>query len=393
MSDSKATRCNPIFRLNWVLLVGMMLLTGIGTLFIFSACSIREGDRLQELYRMHAGTAAIGLLCYVALAWVNYRSLLRLSWLFYLGALALLIAVLLFGTSQMGARRWVFGVQPSEIAKLAVILLLAWFLGRRGAGRGVGAFFAVLGLMVAPVLLVLRQPDLGTALVFVPTVFSMLFTARVSQRACWITLAVGAVAAVWVVSIVSIVETRQIDERTEGRLRMATGLNHYQQDRLASFLFPDRDPHGGGWNKRQSEIAVGSGGLWGKGLRKGDQNLLGYLPQCVSSNDFIFSVLAEEAGFVGSLVVLALYALVIGAVLVVGVTCPDGVGRLICVGVATLLFCHVFVNIAMTVGLLPITGLPLPFISYGRTCLLTLMVALGFVQSVAIHGRQAAPCF
>lgn len=393
MSGSGSDRRSPIRRLNWFLLTGMVLLIGIGTIFIYSACSIREGDRLQDLYRMHAGTAAIGLLLYLALACVNYRSLLRLSWLFYAGSLALLGAVLLFGTSQMGARRWVFGVQPSEIAKLAVILLVAWLLGRRGAGRGVGAYCAVLGLMAVPVAMVLRQPDLGTALVFVPTVISMLFAARVAPRAFWTTLAVGVVAAVWVVSIVGLVESRQFSARVEGRLRAATGLNHYQQDRLASFLFPDRDPHGGGWNKRQSEIAVGSGGLWGKGLRKGDQNLLGYLPQCVSSNDFIFSVLAEEAGFVGSLVVLALYALLIGTVLAVGIACPDGVGRLICVGVATMLFCHVFVNIAMTVGLLPITGLPLPFISYGRTCLLTLMMALGVVQSVAIHGRQAAPRF
>lgn len=393
MNRTESDRRSPIRRLNWFLLAGMVLLIGVGTLFIYSACSIREGDRLQDLYRMHAGTAALGLAIYLALACVNYRSLLRLSWLFYVGSLALLVAVLLFGTSQMGARRWVFGIQPSEIAKLAVILLMAWLLGRRGAGRGVGVYCAVLGLMAVPVALVLRQPDLGTALVFVPTVFSMLFAARVAPRAFWITLAVGAVAAVWVVSIVGLVESRPFSARVEGRLRAATGLNHYQQDRLASFLFPDRDPHGGGWNKRQSEIAVGSGGLWGKGLRKGDQNLLGYLPQCVSANDFIFSVLAEEAGFVGSLVVLALYALVIGTVLAVGIACPDGVGRLICVGVATMLFCHVFVNIAMTVGLLPITGLPLPFVSYGRTCLLTLMMALGVVQSVAIHGRQAAPRF
>ena len=113
----------------------------------------------------------------------------------------------------------------------------------------------------------------------------------------------------------------------------------------------------------------------------------------MSCNDFIFSVFAEEAGFAGSLAILALYALVIGAVLIVAFSCPDGVGKLLCVGVAVMMFCHVFVNIAMTVGLLPITGLPLPFISYGRTCLLTMMAALGFVQSVAIHGRESAPCF
>ena len=195
------------------------------------------------------------------------------------------------------------------------------------------------------------------------------------------------------VAAIALVETRDLPLRTEAYLRQATGLTDYQQDRIANFLFPDRNPHGGAWNKRQSEIAVGSGGVWGKGYRKGDQNLLGYLPPSVSSNDFIFSVLAEEAGFAGSLVILALYVLVIGAILAVAFRCPDGVGKLLCVGVAVMMFCHVFVNIAMTIGLLPITGLPLPFISYGRTCLLTMMAALGFVQSVAIHGRASAACF
>lgn len=393
MTNTARTASSPWRRLNWALLIGMCLLIAVGTAFIYSACSIRDVADLQQLYRKHATFAAVGLGVYLAIACTNYRTLLRWSWLLYLIALLLLAAVLVFGTSQMGAQRWVFGVQPSEIAKLAVILFVAWLLGRRDSSRGTSVYLLTLGVAAIPVLLVLRQPDLGTALIFVPTILAMLFTARVAPRAFGLTLVGGAVVMALVVGIIALVETRELAPRTEARLRQITCLTEYQQDRIANFLFPERNPHGGAWNKRQSEIAVGSGGVWGKGFRKGDQNLLGYLPPSVSSNDFIFSVLAEESGFAGSLALLALFALVIGAVLVEAFACPDGVGKLLCVGVAVMLFCHVFVNIAMTIGVLPITGLPLPFISYGRTCLLTMMAALGFVQSVAIHGRESAPCF
>ena len=384
-------------RMNVTLLVAMLALIAIGVVFINSACSTRDDPALRRLYLRHAQFAAAGLGIYLALAWANYRSLLRWSWLPYLGGLVLLAAVLAVGKSHgMGARRWVFGVQPSEIAKLATVLLVAWLLGRRDAGRGPAAYFATLGLLAVPVALVLLQPDLGTALVFGPTIGAMLFAANVAPRALWTTVALGVVAAAWVVCAVAFAETLNIDRETrEHGLHLATGLRPFQQERLAHFLFPDRDKTGmrGTWNKRQSEIAVGSGGLWGKGFRQGDQNLLGYLPQKVSFNDFIFSVLAEEVGFAGALAVLALYGALILAVLVVAGRCPDGVGRLLCVGVATQMFCQVFVNIGMTVGLLPITGLPLPFISSGCTSLLTMMAALGFVQSVAIHSRRAAPRF
>jgi len=388
--------------LNWVLLVGLCLLVAIGTAFIYSACSIRDEKAVQGLYLRHAQVAAVGLAVYLTLACVNYRTLLRGTWVFYLGTLSLLVAVLVFGDVNMGAQRRVFHVQPSEIAKLAVILFLAWFLGRRDAPRGTAAFLAALGVLAVPVALVLQQPDLGTALVFVPTVFAMLFVANVSPRAFWTTVAIGVAAVVWVLSAVAIAESWEVDKKThDSRLQVMTGLQGFQQERVAHFLFPEREFEKGAknnrgygsWNKRQSEIAVGSGGVWGKGFCKGDQNLLGYLPPRVSFNDFIFSVLSEEAGFAGSMTILALYALVIGAVLTVAFGCPDGVGKLLCVGVAVMMFCHVFVNIAMTVGLLPVTGLPLPFISSGGTCLLTMMAALGFVQSVAIHGRESASCF
>jgi rod shape determining protein RodA len=284
-------------------------------------------------------------------------------------------------------------VQPSEIAKLAVILFVAWLLGRRESMRGGQSYLLTLVVVAIPVVLVLQQPDLGTALIFVPTVLTMLFVANVAPRLFGVTILAGVAAVALVIAAVVVAESGRVSPQVESALRDATCLTEYQQDRLANFIFPRRDPHGGAWNKRQSEIAVGSGGVWGKGFCKGDQNLLGYLPQNVSCNDFIFSVLSEEAGFAGALAVLSLYLVVLACVLGVAISCPDGVGKLVCVGVAVMMFGHVFVNIAMTVGVLPITGLPLPFISYGRTCLLTMMAALGFVQSVAIHGRQVASRF
>ena len=380
-------------QINIVMLLATMGLMAIGVTFVKSACAIRASDSLKLLYVSHAQMAVAGIVIYLVLANINYHWLVRWSLIFYAGSLVLLMAVLVIGTAQMGARRWVFGIQPSEIAKLAVVMQVAWFLGRREVSRGVSTYLITLGMLAAPAILVLKQPDLGTTMIFVPTVFAMLFVADIAPRTFWTVIAVGVLAVVWIVGVVVMAENSKLSPDTENLLRRTTGLARYQQDRIAHFIYPERDTHGGAWNKHQSEIAVGSGCVWGKGLRKGDQNLLGYLPSCVSANDFIFSVLAEEAGFVGTLVVLMLYALVIGAILVVAVCCPDGVGKMLCVGVATMMFCHVFVNIAMTIGLLPITGLPLPFISYGRTSMLTMMAALGLVQSVAIHGRQSATYF
>jgi rod shape determining protein RodA len=168
-----------------------------------------------------------------------------------------------------------------------------------------------------------------------------------------------------------------------------TQLKPHQVRRLQVFLFPDKDLHGSGYNRRQSEIAVGSGGVWGKGYLKGEQYMLGYLPPSVSSNDFIFAVLAEEAGFAGSLTVLLLFLGLLSSGLWIAFHCQDDTGRLFCVGVLTLTFSHMFINIAMTIGMMPITGLPLPFISYGRTFMLTMMAAFGMVQSVSIYGRES----
>jgi rod shape determining protein RodA len=377
------------FRLfNPLLLMSMVCLAVIGVLYIYSSCSVRDDADLQQLYIRHAEAIVWGLLLYGVAAFLNYRRLLAWSWLVYGVILALLILVPIMGDSQMGAKRWLFGIQPSEPAKLGIIMVLAWLYSRRDAKRGVGMFFLTLWVVGIPAVLILLQPDLGTAMVLVPTVFMMMFAANVAPKLLWGSSIIGVVVAGLVLGLVYVTETGKMPTERRDALIRATCLRDHQLRRLQVFMFPDKDLHGSGYNLRQSEIAVGSGGIWGKGYLQGEHYMLGYLPPSVSSNDFIFAVLAEEAGFAGTLMVLLLFLSLTWTGLWVALRCRDDGGRIFCVGVVTLMFSHTFINIAMTIGLMPITGLPLPFISYGRTFMLTMMVALGLVQSVSMYGRE-----
>ena len=380
-------------RLNPVLFACMAGLIVVGVAFVYSSCSVRDDPELRMLYMRHAEVGVAGLAVYLLLAWCNFRSVLRWSWLVYAGCLLLLVLVPFIGDSTMGARRWLFGIQPSEPAKLAIIMMLAWLFGKREEQRGTGGFLLTLVLCGVPAALILMQPDLGTAMVLVPTVFAMLFAANVAPRLVWSCVLVGVTAAGLVMGLIYTAEKADLPIERREALIAATQLRPHQVKRLQVFLFPDKDLHGSGYNRRQSEIAVGSGGEWGKGYLKGEQYLLGYLPPSVSSNDFIFAVLAEEAGFAGSLTVLLLFLGLLWSGLWVAFRCQDDTGRLFCVGVVTLTFSHMFINIAMTIGMMPITGLPLPFISYGRTFMLTMMAAFGVVQSVSIHGRESETRF
>ena len=381
-------------RLNPLLFACMAGLIVIGVAFVYSACSVREDPELRMLYMRHAEVGVAGLAAYLLLAWVDYRTVIRRwGWLVYLACLVLLILVPLIGEARMGARRWLFGIQPSEPAKLAVVVLLAWLYSRRDAKRGTVMFLLTLVAVGVPAALILAQPDLGTAMVLVPTVFAMLFTARVAPRIVWSCVLAGAAGAALILGLIYTAEKSNLPRERREQMIAMTQLKPHQVRRLQVFLFPDKDLHGSGYNRRQSEIAIGSGGAWGKGYLKGEQYMLGYLPPSVSSNDFIFAVLAEEAGFAGSLTVLLLFLGLLGSGLWVAFRCQNDTGRLFCVGIITLTFSHMFINIAMTIGMMPITGLPLPFISYGRTFMLTMMAAFGIVQSVSIYGRESETRF
>jgi len=374
-------------RFNWIGFGAMLALIAIGTLAVASAGGARAEVVFHGMWKQHLVTALFGLVIYGALAAANYRTLLPLAaGPVYGFALVLLVAVLCFGSTIYGGRRWLWFFQPSEIAKLCTLVLLAVVCAR--ASGAWGRFFAAGAIVGVPVVLILLEPDLGTALTLVPAALAMMLSARVGRRALILVLCLVGLVVTGVLG--AVYEAERSDTRPERReaiLRWVP-LRPHQVKRIRVFLNPEEDIAGAGYNLRQSKISIGTGGLMGKGLGKGENNHLKYLPQSISMNDFIFCVWAEETGFVGSLVMLALFGVLLFSCCYTALGATDALGRLLTLGVATLVFAHVFINIAMSVGLVPITGLPLPFISSGRTFLLTVMAGLGLVQSVAIHGTE-----
>ena len=381
-----------LLRFNWPLLLCAVGLVALGVVFVGSAGSARTVALLQNAWRAHATTAVFGFALMFALAAVDYRKLLDWTALpFFMLSLAMLVAVLTFGAKIYGGRRWLWFFQPSEVAKLSIILVMAQLFGRHGNRLcGFKGFALALAILVPPALLILAEPDLGTALVLAPTAVAMLLAARIWTKGLLTLALAGILAAGLLLGTVKAVESRPNPE-DRARIYAHLPLKPHQLARLKTFVNPDADPYGSGWNLRQAKIAIGSGSLTGKGVGRGDLKILGYLPPSVSMNDFIFSVLAEEAGFIGSAGTLILFVGLFAAGIYTALRCTDDRGRLIVVGVMTLTFSHMYINVAMSIGLMPITGLPLPFISAGRTFLITMLAALGFVQSVAVHGRGAPP--
>lgn len=379
-------------RMNWFMTVAIGVLLVSGVLFVYSACYASAESAMCSLYKRQTVWAIMGVAAYAGFAALDYRRLRRWAWWLYGGSLVLLVLVLVVGTSISGARRWLMvfgiGVQPSELAKLAAVLVLARKLSRPGESYSdVRALLPVFAIAIVPMALVIKEPDMGTGMVFLPLVFAMMFVAGVPLRALCLPLAIGVVVVLVFVGALFLPGKLGIGEEGQERIMAVVGVRSYHRDRLEAFFHPERDPLNAGWNKMQSEIAVGSGGLWGKGFRKGTQNILGFLPRKVAPTDFIYSVIAEEKGFAGSAVVLMLFGSVISLGLYTASVARDKMGRLVCVGIVAVLFCHVFVNIAMTVGVMPITGLPLPLLSYGGTFMMVTMSSLGIVQSIYIRSR------
>ena len=377
-----------LLQFNWLTFLSVLALAAIGVVFIKSAGEARMATSLQDAWRLHAATALFGLILYFTLSFLDYRKILDLgSTPFFLVAMILLVAVLAFGDKVYGGKRWLIFFQPSEVAKLAVILMVAKVFGRTRPTNTFLDLLYGLGLLALPALLILAEPDLGTALVLAPAILVMLLCARVCLRVLIPVLAVCLLAAGALLASVHVAETTSNPQTKETIYRFMP-LKEHQRARLRTFLNPEADPYGGGWNLRQAKISIGSGSLTGKGIGKGEQKFLGYLPPSVSMNDFIFCVLAEETGFVGASVVLALFGVLLLTGLWTALRCPDDRGRLTVIGILTLVFAHVYVNIAMSIGLMPITGLPLPFISAGKTFLVVLLAAFGIIQSVSLHREE-----
>lgn len=355
-------------RSDWLLHGAILAVMVIGIFFIYSASFQRPDMPVGTMYRRQIMWALVGIAGYVVLAMTDYRRLAEYAWWLYAITLVLLVLVLMIGRQVHGATRWlsVFNIQlqPAEIAKLAVVLTIARYWARPDRDMNSLASLVV-ALLIAgvPFLLIARQPDLGTAATLLPITFAILFAGGIRMK--------------FLVALALI-----------GLMLLPVGwfsLGGYQRDRILVFLDSSRDPFGAGWNKMQSEIAVGSGGLMGKGYLQGTQNILGFLPRTVAPTDFIYSVIAEEKGFVGASTVLILYAIILICGIRAALVAPDKLGRLVAVGVTGMIFFHVFVNTAMTIGLMPITGLPLPLMSYGGSFMVSTMMGFGLVQSISIR--------
>jgi len=360
----------PFRRLDWVAFACTLALLMTGLLFIISAGNDAPGVPLirKQGFKQLVFIAA-GVPMYLVVAWIDYRKLREYAGFIYAGCLLLLAGVLVFGVEINGSKSWydlkVFLFQPSEVAKIALILLLASYLGDPLRNtRHPRVIFTALGIGGACFLLILIQPDLGTAMILPCVMVAMLFVAGLPWRILGVLLLLGVMALplAWTVA------------------------KPYQKERVLVFLDPDRDPLGQGWNRKQSEMAVGSGGLSGKGFGQGTQNLLGFLPATVAPTDFIFSVIAEEKGFIGVSLVIGLYCVLFLSLARTALRASDLVGRLLAVGILTMVFVHETINVAMTIGLMPIVGLPLPLVSYGGSFVLSMLLALGLAQSVHIHG-------
>jgi rod shape determining protein RodA len=347
--------------LDWPLLAGLLLLCGVGLTVLYSAA-----DQDMDMVRNQGLRLGVALVLMIGVAQIPLEQLRRWSLAFYTVGVGMLLLVWLVGDTGKGAQRWLdLGLvrfQPSELLKLAVPMALAWLLAQRPLPpRLLHVVIAAL-LVLIPVVLIARQPDLGTALLVASAGLVVIFIGGLSWRLILILVAIaGALAPV-----------------------LWASMREYQRQRVLTFLDPSTDPLGSGYHIIQSQIAIGSGGLYGKGWLNGTQSHLEFLPE--RSTDFIFAVLGEELGLTGILLVLALYLAIIFRGLYIAARAQDTYGRLVAGGLTMIFFVYLFVNTGMVTGLLPVVGVPLPLISYGGTSLVTIMIGFGLVM--AIHGHR-----
>jgi rod shape determining protein RodA len=350
--------------IDWPLLLITMVICGVGVLQIYSATMETDyhGAWWKQILYVLGGL----FLMWLILAF-DYHALLHYVPMLFIASVVALLGTYIIGESAFGSRRWIplgggLHLQVSEFVKLVIILLVARYLTELKTEEFDIREMAILSLLVAvPTFLVIKQPDLGTALTYVAVLIVGAFVAGLR----WKYVAVIAVVAVLVLPLGN------------------HFLKDYQRARLTAFLDPDRDPQGTGYQLIQSEIAVGAGGMFGKGVTKGTQTQLGFLP--VRHKDFIFSAFAEEHGFVGVVVLLSLYFVMVMRIVQNAQTAPDRAGMYICMGVAGLMLFHILVNVGMVAGRMPVTGIPLPFMSAGGSSVWSSFLALGLVNSVRLR--------
>ncbi|MEM7442004.1 MAG: rod shape-determining protein RodA [Pseudomonadota bacterium] len=365
-TEYRLSLVDKLVRLNWLVVLLVCLLAAVGCAMLYSA---GDGD-WDPWARRQVIRFAGGLVLMLVIALIDIRFWMRMAYAIYLLSFVLLIGVEVMGQVGMGAQRWInlgfMQLQPSEIMKVATVLALARYFhgpGLEEIGRPTRLIIP-LALVLAPTGLVLQQPDLGTALMLLMVAGAIFFVAGVRLWKFAIVIA-GGLAAIpvgWQI------------------------LHDYQRERILTFLDPSRDPLGAGYHITQSTIALGSGGVFGRGFGQGTQSHLNFLPE--RQTDFIFTMLAEEFGLMGSLTVMGLYALLIAAGIIIGLRSYNQFGRLLAIGLATNIFLYVFINIAMVTGRIPVVGVPMPLVSYGGTAMLTVMIAVGLILSVSVHRDQ-----
>jgi rod shape determining protein RodA len=349
-------------------LLGLILLIGLlGLVTLYSAVTSATPTPQKTLYFKQMIWYGAGMTGMVFSFSINYKSLYRWSPAIYAVCILLLIYVLIMGKYIGGARRWLIlgpvSIQPSELIKIAVIISLARYYSKHANPRGftLSELLTPLMLTIIPFMLIVKQPDLGTAMVVVLIAGAMTVFVKIERRSllCIITTCTITGPLVWFL------------------------LKGYQKKRILTFINPDRDPLGAGYHIIQSKIAIGSGMIFGKGFLKGTQNALSFLPE--QHTDFIFSVLAEEWGFVGSVFILFLFLVLIIWGLNIAYRCRDPFGTILAVGATAMIFWQVFINIGMAMGLMPIVGVTLPFISYGGSSIVSIMICVGLLMSISMR--------
>lgn len=396
--------------LDWPLALAVFGLIGIGLLTVYSATSIPGAH--QGLWMKQLAWCGLAFAAAWVVAAIHYRLYDSLAWPMYAIALVLLVAVLLVGTSKMGAKRWIeigpMQFQPSELAKIATTFVLARFFDHARLDLNkVRWWLPPLLIALVPFALVAKEPDLGTGLSFPVMLVAMYFWAGmplgrlllglspvfnvalffVTGSIWWFVALFAGLLAFARPKITMLVGILAINAAVAVTLpQMWNHMHDYQRRRIETFLNPDHDPYGAGYQIIQSKIAIGSGGVTGKGYLKGSQKALSFLP--MRHTDFIYSVVGEEGGFLGAAVVVLLYAVVIIRGYRLAAVARDGFAGLVAIGVVTALFFHVMVNMLMTVGWAPVTGVPLPFLSYGGTALIVNCIQIGLLQNVALRRRE-----
>ncbi len=359
-----------------VLLAIMLLLLSLATLVMASATA-----DFAHRFEAHLVNVAVALAVMLVVAQIPPLRLMQLALPFYVLGVLLLIGVELFGETSKGAQRWLnigfTRIQPSEMLKIAVPLMLAWYFHRHEAQLRLRDFLVALLILLIPVLLIFHQPDLGTAILVLAAGVFVIFFAGLSWRLIIPVLAIGVIG----IATLAIEGDAMCAEGVEW-----PGFKNYQRQRVCTLLDPTSDPRGSGFHIIQSSIAIGSGGVFGKGWKEGTQTHLEFVPE--RHTDFIFAVLAEEFGLAGALLLLLIYIALIGRGLTIAARSPMLFGRLLAGAVTLSSFTYAFVNLGMVTGLLPVVGVPLPFVSYGGTALVTLCIGLGLLMSIEAHRRR-----